>query len=126
MQTPYLGNVILFGGNFAPVGWAFCDGSLISISQNDALYSLLGTTYGGDGVNTFGLPDLRGRIPVHQGQGSGLSNYVMGQQGGTEAVSLTSAMLPLHSHPVLSNSAAATTTDPTNNFLAAQTSLLEY
>jgi microcystin-dependent protein len=126
MQTPFLGNVILFGGNFAPVGWALCDGSLLDISQNSALFSLLGTTYGGDGVNTFGVPDLRGRIPVHQGQGGGLSNYVMGQTGGTEAVSLIAPMMPLHSHPVFCNSGAATTTDPTGGFLAAQTSLNEY
>jgi len=120
MIDPYIGTIMLFGGNFAPIGWAFCDGSLQSIAANSALYSLIGTTYGGDGLNTFALPDLRGRIPIHQGQGPGLSNYVIGQAAGTENVTLISTQLPAHSHNVLVNS------EPTNNFLAAQPELLGY
>ncbi|MBS1512094.1 MAG: phage tail protein [Bacteroidetes bacterium] len=126
MQTPFIGTIIMFGGNFAPVDWAFCNGALLPISQYDALYSLIGTTYGGDGVNTFALPDLRSRIPVSQGQGPGLSNYTLGQRAGTESVTLLASNLPAHSHTVNSNSAAATTTDPTNAFLATQAQLQEY
>jgi microcystin-dependent protein len=88
----------LFGGNFAPVGWHFCDGSLLSISQYTALFNLIGTTYGGDGVNTFGLPDLRGRCLIHQGTGNGLSTYVMGQLLGFETVTLTTNQIPSHPH----------------------------
>jgi microcystin-dependent protein len=126
MQDPFIGNVILFGGTFAPVGWAFCDGSLMSIAQYDTLFSLIGTTYGGDGQTTFALPDLRSRIPVHQGQGPGLSNYFIGQQAGVELVTLLPVQIPPHSHPVLSNSGAAGSQDPTNNFLGAQSTLQEY
>ena len=126
MQDPFIGNVILFGGTFAPVGWAFCDGSLVSISENDALFSLIGTTYGGDGQASFALPDLRGRIAVSQGQGPGLGTYVIGQQAGTEAVTLLPSQIPPHSHMVLSNSAAAATNVPNANFLAAQSTLSEY
>ncbi|MGG9962810.1 phage tail protein [Ferruginibacter sp. SUN106] len=126
MQDPFIGNVILFGGTFAPVGWAFCDGSLLPISENDALFSLIGTTYGGDGQVTFGLPDLRGRMPIHQGQGAGLSTYVIGQMAGTESVTLLPGQVPPHSHTVLSNSATAGTNVPNANFLAAQSTLSEY
>jgi microcystin-dependent protein len=89
MSSPYIGEIRIFAGTFAPVGWATCDGQLLAISQNDALFTLIGTTYGGDGQTTFGLPDLRGRIPIHQGQGGGLSNYVLGQSSGTETVTVT-------------------------------------
>ena len=99
-QTPFVGEIQIFAGNFAPAGWAICDGSLRSIAENDVLFTLIGTTYGGDGVTTFALPDLRGRIPVDQGQGPGLSNYVMGQMAGTETVTLTTAQIPTHSHTV--------------------------
>jgi microcystin-dependent protein len=81
---PFIGEIMLFAGNFAPRGWALCDGSLLSISQNTALFSLLGTMYGGDGRTTFGLPDLRGRVPLHSGQGPGLANRIQGEQGGVE------------------------------------------
>jgi microcystin-dependent protein len=101
MSSPYIGEIRLFGGTFAPVGWSFCNGSLIAISQNAALYQLIGTTYGGDGVNTFALPDMQGRVPVHVGQGSGLSNYVLGQKAGFETVSLTAGQVPAHSHGAL-------------------------
>jgi microcystin-dependent protein len=126
MQTPYIGNIILFGGNFPPVGWLTCDGSLLQISQYDVLFNLLGTTYGGDGVTTFGLPDLRSRIPLHMGQGPGLSNYVLGQMAGFEAVSITSQTMPQHTHAVACNSTTATLGDPTNAFLGGQPNMLEY
>ena len=91
MSEPFVGEIRMFGFNFEPQGWAFCDGRLLPISQNAALFSLLGTTYGGDGVSTFALPDLRSRVPVSQGQGEGLSSYAEGQAGGTETVTLTPA-----------------------------------
>lgn len=98
MSDPFIGEIRLFAGNFAPMGWAFCDGSLQAISENTTLFALIGTTYGGDGQNTFALPDLRGRVPVHQGVGSGLSQRVIGQLSGSENVTLTPAQLPAHSH----------------------------
>ncbi|XMO88109.1 tail fiber protein [Algibacter sp. AS12] len=97
-QTPYTGQIKMFAGNFAPRGWAFCDGQLLAISQNDALFSLLGTTYGGDGRTTFGLPDLRGRVPVSQGQGPGLSDLRLGIRFGVEQVTLTQNEMPAHNH----------------------------
>lgn len=98
MAEPFLGQIIMFAGNFAPRGWAFCEGQLLPISQNTALFSLLGTAYGGDGRTTFALPDLRGRVPIHAGQGPGLSHYNLGQQGGVEQVNLNTSNLPTHSH----------------------------
>jgi len=115
MADPFLGEVRMFAGTFAPVGWELCNGQLLSIAENDALYNLLGTTYGGDGVNTFGVPDLRGRSPVHQGQGQGLSNRVLGQLTGTETVTLTAAQIPAHYHPVHATNTAGTASIPTNN-----------
>jgi microcystin-dependent protein len=100
MSEPFIGEIIMFAGNFAPRGWALCDGQIISIASNQALYSIIGTTYGGDGIATFGLPDLRGRVPVHEGTGPGLSSKTLGQRGGTEYMSLTSAQLPSHNHLV--------------------------
>jgi len=97
---PFLGQINLFAGNFAPRGWAFCDGQLIAISRYSALFSLLGTIYGGDGRTTFALPDLRGRAPVHMGSGPGLSAYREGQKGGAESVTLGVAQLPAHHHGV--------------------------
>jgi microcystin-dependent protein len=101
MSEPYIGEMRMFGGNFAPLSWARCDGQLLSISQNDALFALIGTTYGGDGVNTFALPDLRGRIPIGMGAGPGLSNRVIGESSGTENVTLTEQNTPKHSHALL-------------------------
>ena len=98
MANPFLGEIRIFAGNFAPVGWALCNGQLLPIAGNDALFTLLGTTYGGDGQDTFALPDLRGRFAVHQGQGLGLSNYTIGEVLGTETVTLTVQQLPAHSH----------------------------
>jgi microcystin-dependent protein len=108
MSQPYLGMIAIFPYNFAPVGWAFCNGQLIAISQNTALFALLGTTYGGNGTTTFALPDLRGRVPVHFGQGPGLSNYVLGQLAGAENVGLTISELPAHTHAITLNNLAAT------------------
>lgn len=108
MAQPYVGEIRLFAGNFAPAGWALCDGSVLSIAQNDVLFTLIGTTYGGDGQNTFALPDMRGRVPVHQGQGPGLSPCVIGQTAGTEQVTVIPNQLPSHNH-VLN----ATTSDAT-------------
>lgn len=101
MSTPYIGEIRMFGGNFAPQGWAFCDGQLLAISENDALFSLIGTTYGGDGETTFGLPDLRGRLPVHQGTGPDGTSYTTGQVAGVETVTLTSQQIPAHRHPLV-------------------------
>lgn len=100
MSEPFLGQIMIFGGNFPPKNWAFCDGSLLPIQQNSALFSLLGTMYGGDGRVTFGLPDLRGRVPVGMGPGPGLSNYKQGEKGGQESHSLQISELPSHAHPV--------------------------
>jgi microcystin-dependent protein len=101
----FLATIKIFGFNFAPRGWAFCQGQVLSIASNTALFSLLGTTFGGNGQTTFGLPDLRGRVAVGQGQGPGLSNYVMGQMSGTETNTLTTGQMPIHTH-----TATATTT----------------
>ncbi len=95
---PLLGQIMLVGFSFAPRGWAFCDGQVLAIAQNEALFALVGTTYGGDGQATFALPDLRSRVPIHQGNGPGLSNYSMGQVGGTESVTLTINEMPAHTH----------------------------
>ncbi|MFC3912096.1 phage tail protein [Pseudaeromonas sharmana] len=97
-MEPYLGEIRIFGGQNAPVGWAFCDGQLLSVSDNETLYALLGTTYGGDGVNSFALPDLRSRLPLHMGKSSSGRIYTQGEQGGTEQVTLTTDQLPAHTH----------------------------
>jgi microcystin-dependent protein len=110
VAEPFLGQIILFGGNFAPRGWAFCNGQLLAINQNTALFSLLGTTYGGNGQTTFALPDLRGRVPLHFGQGPGLSSYTEGQVGGAESVTLLATQMPAHTH-----SQPATAGDETTN-----------
>ena len=102
MSTPYVGEIRLFAGNFAPLGWAFCDGQLVSIADNTVLFELIGTTYGGDGQNTYALPDLRGRVPVHQGNG-----HVVGEAGGVETVTLAAAQMPQHRHAMLASTAAA-------------------
>ncbi len=118
MAEPFIGEIRLFAGGFAPLGWAMCQGQTLPIADNDALFSLIGTTYGGDGQNTFSLPDLRGRVPLHQGAGPGLSNRVMGQSGGSEQVTLTAAQMPAHSHGMVASSASAqTAAGPSGNLL---------
>jgi microcystin-dependent protein len=119
MSQPYVGEIRMFGGNFPPAGWAFCNGQLIPISENDTLFNLIGTTYGGDGQETFGLPNLQSRVPIHMGQGPGISqSYQLGESGGTESVTLTSQSTPIHSHPALCNSAAGNV-DPNGSVWAA-------
>jgi microcystin-dependent protein len=98
VAEPFLGQILLFAGNFAPSGWALCNGQLLSIQQNTALFSILGTTYGGNGQTNFALPDLRGRAPIHMGQGPGLSNYPEGEVGGVESVTLIASQMPAHTH----------------------------
>lgn len=115
MGTPYVGEIRMFGGNFAPAGWAFCEGQLLAISENETLFQLIGTTYGGDGQSTFALPDLRGRIPIHQGNG-----FIMAETGGAEEITLTQSQLPTHTHPLLASSDVATLSDPAGN-VSAQT-----
>lgn len=112
MSEPFVGEVRMFAGNFSPRGWAFCDGQLLAVSQNDALFSLLGTIYGGDGRTTFGLPDLRGRIPIHAGHGPGLSERRLGSKGGAENVTLTVNQLPSHHHVINAENTAATGNSP--------------
>ncbi len=112
MSEPFVGEVRMFAGNFAPRGWAFCDGQLLAVSQNDALFSLLGTIYGGDGRTTFGLPDLRGRIPIHAGTGPGLSPRRLGAKGGAENVTLTVNQMPSHGHPMQAVNGAANSQQP--------------
>ena len=119
MSEPFVGEVRMFGGNFAPRGWAFCDGQLLAVSQNDALFSLLGTIYGGDGRTTFGLPDLRGRIPIHAGSGPGLSPRRLGAKGGAENVTLTVNQLPSHSHGFYASNSFAVSTEPGGNAMVS-------
>jgi microcystin-dependent protein len=124
--TPNVGEILLVPYNFAPHGWAFCQGQLMSISQNTALFSLLGTLYGGDGSTTFALPDLRGRSPVGMGQGPGLQSYVIGQSGGEETVTLTLNQIPTHTHPAFGSKNTVTTASPTNAVWATETRLNIY
>jgi microcystin-dependent protein len=122
MAEPFVGEIRCFGFNFSPVGWTFCDGQLLAISQNTTLFTLIGTTYGGDGVNTFAVPDLRSRVPVHQGNFAG-TNYIMGQVGGVENVTLTTQEIPAHGHAIAATSNAATLKRPvTNTFYASSSS----
>lgn len=118
MSQPYVGEIRMFAGNYAPVDWAFCDGSLVQITQYDALFNLIGTTYGGDGIQTFALPDLRGRIPIHYGQGPGLATYVQGEMIGSETVTLTAAQIPAHQHPISTSANPGDVISPTHAFIA--------
>lgn len=119
MSQPYIGEIRMFafGTRGAPINWQACDGSLLPISQYDALFALIGTTYGGDGQTTFAVPDLRGRLPIHQGQGPGLSNYVIGQRAGSETVTLISTQMPAHTHTLVATTALATSLTPGNTLL---------
>ena len=116
MSSPFIGEIRMFAGNFAPVGWAFCNGALMDIAQNDALFNLIGTTYGGDGQTTFALPDLQSRIPIHVGPG-----FALAQQAGAESVTLTTSQLPAHSHAAQANSSAGTQSGPAGGVWAQST-----
>jgi microcystin-dependent protein len=118
MSQPFVGEVRVVGFNFAPVGWATCNGVLQSIAENSTLFNLIGTTYGGDGQQTFGLPDLQGRIPIHQGS-NGVSTYVIGAKGGVENVTITLNQFPTHTHQLLGSATAAGSNIPTNNTLGS-------
>jgi microcystin-dependent protein len=113
MSQPYVGEIRIFAGNFAPSGWAICDGTLLPISQYDVLFVLIGTTYGGDGQNTFALPDLRSRVPLHQG-----ASFIIGENGGAESVTLTVNQIPAHTHAAAASSGAGSSHDPTGNIWA--------
>ncbi len=120
MAQPYVGEIRMFAGNFAPAGWSFCEGQLLPISENETLFNLIGTTYGGDGQSTFALPDLRGRLPLHQGNG-----FILAETGGVEEVTLTPAQIPAHSHPFLGSTSVATDTAPVGT-VVAQTSTFDF
>src|SRR5512137_256840 len=113
MAQPYVGEIKMFAGNFAPAGWQFCEGQLLPISEYETLFNLIGTTYGGDGQSTFALPDLRGRIPIHQGNG-----FTLAQTGGVEEITLTISQIPAHSHPFLASISPAESATPAGNVLA--------
>lgn len=126
MSNPYVGEIRMFGGNFAPAGWAFCSGQLLPISENDVLFNLIGTTYGGDGQETFALPNLQSRVPVHSGTGPGGLTYQLGEQGGVESVTLTTNQIPVHSHPMVASTADANSPNPGGNVLAQPVTTTPY
>ncbi len=117
MSNPYIGEIRMFGGNFAPAGWAFCQGQLMPISENDALFTLIGTTYGGDGQETFGIPNLQSRVPIHAGTGPDGVNYQLGEMAGTEAVTLTTQQIPTHAHALQASTSVADDPSPANKLL---------
>lgn len=121
MADPFIGEIKLVPYNFAPRNWAFCQGQILSIAQNTALFSLLGTTYGGNGQTTFALPNLQGRVPISEGQGPGLSSYDQGQTGGEDRITLTINQLPAHNHGIRVSSSAATSVDPLATYPAVAT-----
>jgi microcystin-dependent protein len=118
VSQPYVGEIRMFGGNFAPAGWVFCAGQTLPISENETLFNLIGTTFGGDGQENFGIPDLRGRVPLHMGTGKDGINYQLAQQGGVETVTLTTQQMPIHNHTLIGTINQASATDPTNNLSA--------
>src|SRR6185295_13160222 len=117
MAQPYVGEIRLFAGNFPPVGWMFCDGQSLPISENETLFQLIGTTYGGDGESTFALPNLQSRVPVHMGTGSSGTSYQIGEQAGVESVTLTTQQIPSHSHAFLASTSTGTQSSPGGNML---------
>jgi len=121
MAQPYVGEVRMFAGNFAPAGWMFCEGQLLPISEYETLFNLIGTTYGGDGESTFALPDMRGRIPIHQGNG-----YVLAETLGVEEVTLTTQQIPSHTHALITYNAVANTPNPGNNLLGLSSQVSLY
>jgi microcystin-dependent protein len=120
MAQPYVGEIRMFAGNFAPAGWMFCEGQLLPISENEILFQLIGTTYGGDGQSTFALPDLRGRLPIHQGNG-----FILAETGGVETVTLTVQQIPAHNHAPIAATNNGTATNPGGNLLATSTSSIQ-
>jgi len=127
MGQPFVGEIRIFAGNFAPAGWLFCDGSVLAIAENETLFNLIGTTYGGDGQSTFAVPDLRGRIPIHSGTGAGLSSRLLAESGGAEAVALDGNRLPAHTHGWRASSAQAqATAGPVGSVTASASSTLLY
>lgn len=121
MAQPYVGEIRMFGGNFAPTGWMFCAGEILPISEYETLFQLIGTTYGGDGQNTFALPDLRGRIPVHEGSG-----FILAETGGVETVTLTTNQIPVHNHTAAADSQAGTSADPVGHVWANSAGAVAY
>ncbi len=121
MSQPYVGEIRMFAGNFAPAGWMFCEGQLLPISEYETLFNLIGTTYGGDGQSTFGLPDLRGRVPLHQGTG-----FTLAETGGVEEVTLTVSQIPVHTHPVLASASSGNQIIPAGNVLGASFNVTPY
>jgi microcystin-dependent protein len=121
MAQPYVGEIRMFAGNFAPAGWMFCEGQLLPISENETLFQLIGTTYGGDGESTFALPDLRGRIPLHQGNG-----FILAETGGAEEITLTVNQIASHTHPLLAANSVGNDPNPNNNLLAESSAVLLY
>jgi microcystin-dependent protein len=122
MGEPFIGEIRMFGGSFAPAGWMQCDGQLIPISENDALFTLIGTTYGGDGQSTFALPNLQSRVPIHAGTGGGIT-YQLGEMLGVESVTLTTNQIPIHTHPMLATTDGGLSSSPGSNILANTPSL---
>ena len=118
MAQPYIGEIRMFAGNFAPAGWMFCDGQSLPISENDALFTLIGTTYGGDGQETFNLPNLQSRVPLHMGTGPGGTTYQLGEMAGTEQETLTVQQIPNHSHPLTASTVAGSQPSPVGGTLA--------
>src|SRR5512136_1755003 len=121
MGTPFVGEIRMFGGNFAPAGWMFCEGQLLPIAENETLFNLIGTTYGGDGQSTFALPDLRGRVPIHQGSG-----FTLAQMGGVEEVTLTVNQIPSHSHAPIADKNAGTSATPAGHHWANSAGAISY
>lgn len=121
MAQPYVGEIRMFAGNFAPAGWMFCEGQLLPISENETLFQLIGTTYGGDGQSTFALPDLRGRLPIHQGNG-----FILAETGGAEEITLTVSQMPAHAHPLFGSAVTGDQLSPSNTTLANSFNVVPY
>jgi microcystin-dependent protein len=126
MSQPFVGEIRMFGGNFAPAGWMFCQGQLLPISENETLFNLIGTTYGGDGESTFALPNLQSRVPIHAGTGSDGIAYQIAEMVGVETVTLNTNQIPVHSHPMLASTAIGSLSDPTNNLTSESPSIKIY
>jgi microcystin-dependent protein len=126
MGQPFIGEIRMFGSSFAPAGWAFCDGAPIPISENEALFQLIGTTYGGDGQETFNLPDLQGRLPMHQGASPGGPTHVISEKGGVESVTLSSQQMPVHTHPFTASASGASSPNPQDNLIGSPPTLTPF